>query len=79
METVPNEVNEVLEKLKHLVEGPNKIEVLTRDEIAAMRRVIKTVEMLESWGKLGKGAFWMLSLIAGGMIAWEAIVTRIGK
>lgn len=74
-----DDIHEVLDKLRHLVDGPDKIEVLSKAEISSLRRVIRMVEMLESWGKLGKGVFWLLSLVAGGLIAWEAILSRVGK
>ena len=73
------DIDQVLSKLRHLVDGPETIEVLTKDEVVAIRRLIKIVDMFESWGKLGKLLFWLLSLIAGAFIAWEAIATRLLK
>lgn len=72
-------IDDVLEKLRHLVDGSETMEVLTKDELASIRKVIKIVAMLESWGKLGRLLFWLLSLVAGAFIAWEAVSTRVLK
>ena len=61
------------------MDSPESIEVLTKKEVVAIRKLIKTMDMIESWGKLGKVVFWVLSAIAGAFIAWETISTRMVK
>lgn len=74
-----DEIEHVMDKLRHLVDGQESVEELTKEEVAAIRRLIKIADMFESWGKLGKLCFWLLSLVAGAFIAWEAISTRMVK
>ena len=64
---------ELLEKLKKVSAESYESEVLTKSEMASIRRVVKVFEMLESWGKLGKAAIWLLMTIAAIVIAWESI------
>ena len=68
-------LDEILEKLKRM---SDESDVLTKSEMASIRRVVKVFEMLESWGKLGKAAIWLFMMIAGVFITWES-VARIVK
>ena len=63
---------ELLEKLKKISAESEESKVLTKSEMASIRRVVKVFEMLESWGKLGKAAIWLLMAIASFLIAWDA-------
>ena len=68
-----DDFDELLEKLKRLSAESDETDVLSRKEMASIRRVVKVFEMLESWGKLGKAAIWLLMTIAAIVIAWESI------
>ena len=68
-----DDFDELLEKLKRLSAESDETDVLTKSEMASIRRVVKVFEMLESWGKLGKAAIWLLMTIAAIVIAWESI------
>ena len=65
--------DELLEKIKRLSAESDETEALTKSEMASMRRVVKVFEMLESWGKLGKAAIWLLMTVAAVVIAWESL------
>lgn len=62
-------------RLRELAETDEAVEIFNKREVEAIRRMIRAVDMLESWGKLGKGALWLLTGIAGALIAWEQIAT----
>ena len=68
-----DDFEKLLDKLKKMSAESDETDVLSREEMASIRRVVKAFEMLESWGKLGKAAIWLLMTIAGAVIAWEAI------
>ena len=73
-------VDELARKLRDAIATEGGVEIFSRDEVHAIRKVLKMVDMLESWGKLGKAALWLLTGIAGALIAYEQIASRmIGK
>ena len=51
----------------------------TSAEAAAVREVLSIHAMFKSWGKLGRGLLWLLMAFGGAVVAWEAIITRVGK
>lgn len=70
-------IDDLVKKLRDAVEKEGGVEVFNREEVASIRKVIRLVDMLESWGKLGKAALWMLTGVAGALIAYEQIASRI--
>lgn len=70
-------IDDLVKKLREAVEKEGGVEIFNRDEVTAIRKVIRLVDMLESWGKLGKAALWLLTGIAGALIAYEQIASRI--
>ena len=67
-----NELDRLLEKLSERI-GSGDNDAFSRKEVDAIRRVIRTYEMLESWGKLGKWLIWLAMTFAGLAIAWSQV------
>lgn len=56
-----------------------KTRMFTDAEASSIREVLNIHAMFKSWGKLGRGLLWLLMAFGGAVVAWEAIITRLGK
>lgn len=75
-------VDDIIEKLRVLVDGDEEKTELTifdKNEVEKIRRLIELLDMFKGWGTLGRGVLWMLTGIAGAMIAYEQIASRLLK
>lgn len=64
------ELDNLLEKLREQAESGQDSD-FSRKEVAAIKRVIRTYEMLESWGRLGRFLIWAAMTVAGLTMAWS--------
>lgn len=78
--TKPDEYEAVIGKLKKLIEGSEagEIEIFNKEEVATLRRVIRAVDFLETFGAVGKYALQLGILIGAGWAAWKGIFTGGG-
>lgn len=67
-----NELDLLLDKLKEQVRNGENTDFSTK-EISALRRVIRTYEMLESWGRLGRILIWAAMTTAVLMTEWSKV------
>jgi len=70
-------IDDIIGRLRDAIGQNDEMEIFNKDEVVAIRKIIKLVDMLESWGKLGKAALWSLSAIAAVLIAYDQIAMRI--
>lgn len=70
-------IDELVRKMREAIEKEGGVEIFNREEVVAIRKVIRLVDMLESWGKLGKFALWAMTVAAGILISYEQIASRI--
>ena len=73
------DLEQLADKLRPLLDDPELHQPLTKSEVEAVREVIKIVDTLKAWGRLGKLALWILSAVAGGLLAWDTIASRLGQ
>lgn len=70
-------VDDLVKRLREAVDNGREVEPFTRDDVASIRKIIKLVDLLESWGRLGKTLLWLLTGVAGALIAYEQIASRV--
>lgn len=70
-------IDDLIAKLKSELERDTEIQIFNKDEVTRIRSLIKFVEMMEGWGILGRYLLWLITAVAGVLLAWEQIATKL--
>tara|TARA_Y100000296_G_scaffold72628_1_gene89190 strand:- start:1330 stop:1575 length:246 start_codon:yes stop_codon:yes gene_type:complete len=76
-----DEYDAVLEKLREALKETEdgNIRVFNEDEVVTLRRVIRAVDFLETFGVVGKYVLQLGILVGAGWAAWKGIFTGGGQ